>query len=230
MLSGVLATPSVFALWRGRMVSGKLRVGVGIVAAWGISRDEFVYEGCDRTLEDGRPCTLGPSKRAGRNGPWSPNSRSRQGHQCAPTGQGKKMFFFYVQFDDTEVVKVFEKGGHDLLGMSGEEFDSRFHNNQEDQRKFLQQVMGKTWTVKLGEEEQGRQVDSFRTALSFNEVVVNSSRAVEDALSTQMDSLGIAREADGDEELAASIAEQFWEDQQAEEFHRLKQAEEARYG
>ncbi|CAM6126070.1 unnamed protein product [Calypogeia fissa] len=105
---------------------------------WGGLRGEFVYDGCDVPLMDGRECALGVHARRQWETdslfPRGEHSRQRDLHHCRLIGEGKYMFHFYVQVEG-EVLTVWEKTGAQLFGMSGQDFFENF--KQEEQRRTL---------------------------------------------------------------------------------------------
>ncbi|CAM6089831.1 unnamed protein product [Calypogeia fissa] len=105
---------------------------------WGSLNGEFMYEGCDTPLTDGRECALGVHARRQRETnshfPMGEHSRHRDLHHCKPIGKGKYMFHFHVQVEG-EVLTVWEKAGIQLFGMTGQEFYENFKH--EERRRTL---------------------------------------------------------------------------------------------
>ncbi|CAM6087279.1 unnamed protein product [Calypogeia fissa] len=105
---------------------------------WGGLSGEFVYEGCDTPLTNGRECALGVHARRQRETdlyfPRGEHSHQRDLHHCKPIEEGKYMFRFHVQVEG-EVLTVWEKAGTQLFGMTGQEFYENFKH--EDQRRTL---------------------------------------------------------------------------------------------
>ncbi|CAM6081513.1 unnamed protein product [Calypogeia fissa] len=91
--------------------------GVILFDVWGNCKGEFVYEGCDVLLADGRECALGITARRQRENnvgiPPGEYSRNRNNHRCKSIGKGKPMFCFNVQIEG-EVMVVWEKAGRQL--------------------------------------------------------------------------------------------------------------------
>ncbi|CAM6096621.1 unnamed protein product [Calypogeia fissa] len=95
--------------------------GITLFDIWGNANGELVYEGYDLQLTDGRVCALGTAARrrreTGADFPGEEHSRERGNHCCRPIGEGKLMFYFFVQVEG-EVMGVWEKAGNQLMGMS----------------------------------------------------------------------------------------------------------------
>ncbi|CAM6086593.1 unnamed protein product [Calypogeia fissa] len=94
---------------------------------WGNLGGEFVYEGCDTLLTDGRECALGVQVRRQRETdshfPMGEHSRNRNIHRCKPIGNGRYMFRLHVQVEG-EVLTMWEKV--QLFGMMGQKFHENF--------------------------------------------------------------------------------------------------------
>lgn len=85
---------------------------------------QFIYEGCDLILLDGKACALGKVARQNRAANFNTeqdNSRSRAGHTCKPIGEGKPMYIFMIQIGNV-VMNVWEQAGKQLLGLIGQQF------------------------------------------------------------------------------------------------------------
>ncbi|CAM6096102.1 unnamed protein product [Calypogeia fissa] len=150
-------------------------VGITILAVWGMRNGEFIYEGCQVPLDDGRRCALGVSARRNRlrypGTQKQPNARARDGHLCAPIGGGIAMYSFFVQLDD-EVIEVWEEAGTCLFGMTGLEF-SKHCVSAESKKKCCRQAMEKTWTLTVWRPEKGSSRNIAR-AISFSEMIMRT--------------------------------------------------------
>lgn len=145
---------------------GETRVGVAILAIWGTHGRNFVYEGCNKRLLDGRECSRSTS------GQWthypaSHRPRDRQGHTCKRRGEGRFMYHFFIQ-TDFGIYHVWDKVGIQLFGFRGAEFKRLYAQGEdryaqgEDRQKLFQGVMEELWTITIidrNEFEHGRITD-----------------------------------------------------------------------
>lgn len=118
-------------------------LGILITRIWGMRSDQFVYEGCDVILSDGKPCTLEKMARRIRivnpSGVDRTNSRKRMGHTCKQIGEGKQMYYFKVQIDN-EVMNVWEQAAEQLFGLIGQQF-SEIYTTTVQQSETCRRVM-----------------------------------------------------------------------------------------
>lgn len=126
--------------------------GVHVDHMWGsYHRGKWVYEACNKVLADGKVCALGPSFRIMRIGdpslPGSPLSRPRgPKHICSPIGDGIYRFNFSVKVGNI-VLQVWEEAGHDIMGMTGQEFFDSYSCDQVARDRLCAEIQSTTWIV-----------------------------------------------------------------------------------
>ncbi|CAM6082557.1 unnamed protein product [Calypogeia fissa] len=163
----------------------KMNGGVILFNVWGNAKGEFVYEGCDVLLTDGRECTLGTYARRRREAdagyPTGEHSRNRDSHHCKAIGEGRHMFWFSVQVEG-EAITVWEKAGSQLFGMTGQQFKEQF-THLERRCKFLKQIMSEQWVVTYnrkaieGQPPHNRVVEFKRWVQARPQAEVNKEQA-----------------------------------------------------